>query len=127
MPNPQPNLAPGETATALIQPSEQGKGKLLWETADRPGARKVKAHALDILLELKLTDFDLAAELVKAAKAGEGWAVRYIYDRLAGMPVQRHEAKLLAQVDDTAQRLAKAYGLSVDEVRDRARQIAQGT
>ena len=126
MPEATPTTTPGEPL--IPTPSIRMPVGKPWTkgVSGNPSGRP-KQHALDILLELKLTDFDLAAELVKAAKAGEGWAVRYIYDRLAGMPVQRHEAKLLAQVDDTAQLLAKAYGLSVDEVRDRARQIAQGT
>ena len=92
-----------------------------------PGSQGPRIHQLDKALEAIVDKSVLATILWTEAKNLRPWAIKYIYDRLAGLPVQRHEAKLLSQVDDTAQLLAKAYGLSVDEVRDRARQIAQGT
>ena len=119
-----------ETAAtvALLTQPKQGQGeKHTYSTGNTPGARKVTAHPLDILLELKLNDFDLADELIKAARKGESWAITLCYARVAGLPVQRHEAKLMQQVDDTAALLAKAYGMTVEDVRAKARQIAQGT
>ena len=118
MPDPQ-HLDP---ATVLIpKPPPDHSENLI------PGSQGPRIHQLDKALEAIVDKAELAWIHWSEARKLQPWAVKYIYDRLAGLPVQRHEAKLLAQVDDTAQLLAKAYGLSVDEVRDRARQIAQGT
>ncbi len=54
-------------------------------------------------------------------------AIKYVYDRIEGLPVQRHEAKLQSQVDETARILAERYGMSVAEVQARARALAAGT
>ena len=118
MPNPQQL----DSAAVLIpKPPPDHSENLI------PGSQGPRIHQLDKALEAIVDKAELAWILWSEARKLQPWAVKYIYDRLAGLPVQRHEAKLLSQVDDTAQLLAKAYGLSVDEVRDRARQIAQGT
>ncbi len=96
-------------------------------TPGYPGPHKVQLHQLDVALESIIDPIKLGQSLLKLVKAGELPAIKYVYDRLAGLPVQRHEAKLMQQVDDTAEQLAKAYGMTVEEVRAAARRIAQGT
>lgn len=54
-------------------------------------------------------------------------AMKYVYDRIEGLPVQRHEAKLAYQVDETARILAEKSGLPVEEIVARAKAIAAGT
>jgi hypothetical protein len=124
---PLDTMTQAEEEHALTHPIKQGRVKLRSYKTGENGARTVRGHPLDILLGLKLTDFDLAEELVARAKAHEGWAIQYIYNRLAGLPVQRHEDRLMVEVDETAKHLAEAYGLPIDEVRARAKRIAQGT
>ncbi len=54
-------------------------------------------------------------------------AIKYVYDRIEGLPVQRHEAKLQSQVDETARILAEKTGLPVEEIVARAKALAAGT
>ena len=116
-----------QTATGITQP-KQGQGKLnVYKTGNTPGARKVTGHSLDILLELKLNDCDLADELIKLVKQGDLGAIKYAYDRVAGLPVQRLEAKLLSAVMDDAHRIAEEQGIDYVDVMARATKLAQGT
>ncbi len=127
MPKPDYTMTEAEEAIATqvtLSPVTDGTANLI---PGNPGPRKPQLHQLDAALESILDPFRLAESLLKLVKAGNLAAIRYAYDRLAGLPVQRHEAKLLAEVDDTARRLAEAYGMSVDEVRAQARKLAQGT
>lgn len=103
-------------------------GRLLpGESANPRGDYSPRKHALLEAIE-RATDFDkLAAVLWQKAEAGEPWAVQYIVNQLVGLPVQRHEAKLMSEVDETTRLLAARFGLPESEVRERARQIARGT
>jgi hypothetical protein len=70
---------------------------------------------------------ELAAKAVSMAMAGSETMMMYVYNRICGSPVQRHEAKLETQVDNIARIMAKRYGMSEEEVRARAKAIATGT
>lgn len=69
----------------------------------------------------------LAQVAVRMAMAGDAVMVQYVYNRICGSPVQRHEAKLQSQVDETARILAAKYGIPEEEVVARARTLAAGT
>jgi hypothetical protein len=86
-----------------------------------------KRHHLDTLLEAELEDGETVTKLVELARSGDLNAIKYAHDRVAGLPVQRHEDRLMVEVDETAKNLAEAYDLPIDEVRARAKRIAQGT
>lgn len=92
-----------------------------------PSGRPKTDHVLIAALEAAVDKDALAVKVVELAMAGSETMIRYIYDRLAGKPVERHEAKLEYEIDETAKHLAEAYGVSIEEVRARARQIARGT
>ncbi len=92
-----------------------------------PGGRPKKDRALTAALERVVSKTVLAEKVWEAALAGDTAMQRYIYDRIDGSPVQRHEAKLQSQVDETARILAERYGMSVAEVQARARALAAGT
>ncbi len=84
-------------------------------------------HVLISALEAAVDKDALAQKVVELAMNGSETMLKYIYDRLAGKPVERMEAKLLYQVGERAEELARAYGLSVEDVREQAKQIARGT
>lgn len=127
MPKAEPTMTQAESATALTQPQNKGKLTHYKLGSSNPQSRSVSAtHALDALLELKLNDVDLADELVKLCKAGDLGAIKYAYDRVAGKPIERYEAKLLHQVQENAARIAKEHDMTVEEVQAQARQYAQG-
>ena len=88
---------------------------------------KYKPHRLDLLLEQAVDGHKLAMVVVGLAMKGQPWAIKMIYDRLAGLPVQRLEAKLLAAVQDDAARIAKEQGIDVTEVMAQAKKLASGT
>ncbi len=110
-----------------IQPGEVVGRPFPKGVSGNPGGRYQTDHQLITALEAAVDKDALADKVVELAMAGDVTLIKYIYDRLAGPPVQRFEAKLLHQVGERAAELAKAYDLSPEEVRDRARQIAQGT
>ena len=102
-----------------------GDGRFQKGESGNPGGRP-RHHELDRLLELKLADVDLADELIKLVKKGDLAAIKYCYDRLAGQPVQRHEAKLEYEIKEHARALAKEHGLSEEEVIRQAEAILRG-
>lgn len=53
------------------------------------GGRPKKDRGLIAALEAVVDKAELAEALWKQAKAGEGWAIRYCYDRIEGSPTQR--------------------------------------
>jgi hypothetical protein len=115
------------TDAALIQPQKTGELHSYKLGSNNPNSRTVTIHPLDALLELKLNDFDLADSLIAAAKKGESWAIALIYARVAGLPVQRQEAKLLAIVQDDARRISKEQGIPYEDIIADVKRLAQGT
>ena len=91
-----------------------------------PSGRPKQNHALIEALEAAVDKDALAAKVVSLAMAGDVTMIKYIYDRLAGQPVQRHEAKLEYEVKERARALAKQYGLSEEEVMRQAEDIVRG-
>lgn len=112
----------------LTQPQISGNLRSYVLGSSNPNSRKLKTqHPLDALLELKLSDFDLAGALVAAAVKGEPWAITLCYARVAGLPVQRLEAKLLAAVEDDARRISKEQDIPYEDVMADVKRLAQGT
>jgi hypothetical protein len=80
-----------------------------------------------VALENAIDPNALAKVVVKGAMAGSETLQMYLYNRCCGSPVQRHEAKLSHEVDNTSGILAERFGLSVEEVRRRAKALSAGT
>ncbi len=70
------------------------------------GRPKTDRPLLDAL-QLKVEATKLAAKLVGLAMSGNLSAIRYIYDRLEGMPMQQHQIDLTTE----AERLLRDLGI----------------
>ncbi len=117
MPKPEPTMTEAAEQAIVVQ---------LMQPESLP-MRTTYQHKLDRLLEEAVDGHKLALVVVDLAYRGQPWAIKLVYDRLAGLPVQRLEAKLLAQVDDEARRIAREHGIDYEDVRAGARKLAQGT
>lgn len=92
-----------------------------------PGGRPKKDHALIEALEKAVDKDKLAGKLWSLAMSGDLPAIKYIYDSVAGLPVQRHEAKLRYEVEEQARALAKQHDMSEEDVMKQVEGILRGT
>ena len=84
-----------------------------------PGGRAARPHALIEALEraIELEGRDaLAEKAVSMAMSGDAQMMKYVIDRVAGPA----EQTLIHKVEDAAQRIAQAQGVSVEEVLEQA-------
>lgn len=91
-----------------------------------PGGRPTKDRPLLEALRKGGSPTKLANMIWKLALKGEDLAAaKYIYDRLEGMPTQRHEADL-DEIRAETRRLARELGVDEDQAVRRAEAIMRG-
>ena len=81
-----------------------------------PAGRPKKGATLTDALKAKLSKPKLAAALLKLAYAGDVAALKYVYDRVDGTPVQRVEDVTPDRIRAEAIRVAELLGTTPDAV-----------
>ncbi len=116
----------GASEPPIASPKRTEDGRFRKGVSGNASGRPKQDHPLIAALEAIVDKAELAEKLWDMAMAGESWAIKYIYDRLAGLPVQRYEAKLEYQVRERARALAEEHGLSVEDVMKQAESLMRG-
>lgn len=131
-PNPTPSaevLTPATVEELQLMPKRDEAGRFISGPSHNPGgvpSLPRLPHPLIAALEAAIDPVKLAEKAASMAMAGSEVMVKYTYDRICGSPVQRHEAKLSHEVDQTSTLIAERYGMSVEEVRRRAKALSAG-
>ena len=115
-----------ETDIATKPAIRDKAGRFQLGQSGNPSGRPLKNHALIDALERAIESEgldSLAEKAVAMAMSGDAQMMKYVIDRVAGPPAQT----LIHKVEDAAQRIAQAQGVSVEEVLAEAKQLAQGT
>ena len=104
----------GREIVALGEPYRWKPGE-----SGNPSGRPKNNKALIKALEEIVNPNELAGWLYSMAKALDLGAIKYIYDRIAGMPTQHHELDVNL-VREQARLVAEEMGLDPEEVMDEA-------
>lgn len=105
-----PALAQNRTTTAKRR---RGPGRpFLPGNNANPGGRPKRDRALTAALEEVVDKTKLAEKLYKLALGGDMAAIKYVYDRIEGMPPQRREIEIY-NVREEAERIADELGFAV--------------
>ena len=112
--------AANSPGTAIIPVGQSGSGRpFLPGQSGNPSGRPKNNKALIKALEEIVNPNELAGRLYALALSMDLGAIKYIYDRIAGMPTQHHELDVNL-VREQARLVAEEMGLDPEEVMDEA-------